>query len=98
MICFHKPGSKHICAYAMNPSVQDSPLEVSVRGESIDLQFGKLEVFDGQPKLHLVSQQLSNLRTSILFLENLRYSFILRTSLCLADKSQAALLRHRGSF
>lgn len=56
---FYKNSSKNIYAYAMSPSVDGSPSEVSVRAESIDLQFAKPEVFEGQPKFHLVSQQQS---------------------------------------
>lgn len=56
-------------------------IEVLVRTESIDLQFGKLEVFEGQPKFHLIFQQFLSLSNIYLVLENWRYIFILKKTL-----------------
>jgi hypothetical protein len=71
----------------MDPSVRRSLLEVLAKAESIDLLFGKLEGFEGQPKFHLLSLSdslsLSSSSSSSLppAWEDLRYIFILRTSL-----------------
>lgn len=94
----------------MDPSVEGSPLEVLIGTESIDLQFGKLEVFEGQPKFHLVFQPLPlslpphpHIPSLPLSPENiylvpreLKIHFYIQDIIVLklADKSQPALLRY----
>lgn len=53
----------------MDPNVQYILLEVSLQTNLIDLTFCGLEIFEVQPKFHLVFQQLSpELEILLLFL------------------------------